>query len=79
MSRQVHYTLNGLAEKTVQTVKHIFSKSKADLTDLNLGILEYLNIPIDGAFSPGQLLMRRRLRTILPVTIKSTGSFKGAI
>ena len=59
---------NGLAEKTVQTIKHIFSKSQASHTDPYLGILEYLNTPLETDLSPAQLLMSRRLRSILPST-----------
>lgn len=64
-----HPQSNGLAEKTVQTIKHIFSKSQASRTDPYLGILEYLNTPLETDLSPAQLLMSRRLRSILPSTL----------
>ena len=59
---------NGLAEKTVQTIKHIFSKAKADNRDPYVGILEYRTSPLECGSSPSQLLMSRRLRSILPTT-----------
>ena len=62
-----HPQANGLAEKSVQTVKRILSKAKADGQDLYLCLLEYRNTMIDNLASPAQLLMGRRLRTNLPV------------
>ena len=59
---------NGLAEKTVQTVKDILSKAKADGHSALLSILEYRSTPVDGTASPAQLLMSRQLRSILPTT-----------
>ena len=59
---------NGLAEKTVQTCKHIFDKAKANGDDPYLGILEYKVSPVEGQLSPSQLLMSRRLRTLLPTS-----------
>ena len=51
--------LNGLAEKTVQTIKNILSKAKSDGQCAILSILEYRSTPIDGLASPAQLLMGR--------------------
>lgn len=59
---------NGLAEKTVQTIKRIFSKAKASGNDPFIGILEYRTTPLECGLSPSQLLMGRRLRSILPST-----------
>ncbi|KAL0173103.1 hypothetical protein M9458_033414, partial [Cirrhinus mrigala] len=59
---------NGLAEKTVQTAKRILAKARADDKDYYLGLLEYRNTPVDNLKSPAQLLMSRRLRSILPIT-----------
>ncbi|XP_061167817.1 uncharacterized protein LOC133176762 [Saccostrea echinata] len=58
---------NGLAEKTVQIAKRILDKSKADWKDYNLGLLEYRTTPLNFGYSPAQLLMCRKLRSILPV------------
>ena len=59
---------NGLAEKSVQTVKRMFSKAKADHKDPYLCLLELRNTPLAEGLSPSQLLMGRRLRSILPST-----------
>ena len=61
---------NGLAEKTVQTVKALMDKAHAQRIDPYLSLLEYRNTPVDGLKSPAQLLMSRRLRSILPSTEK---------
>ena len=60
---------NGLAEKAVQTVKMSLTKAKADGKDPYLSLLEYRNTPIDDVGSPAQLLMSRRLQSILPNTL----------
>ena len=60
---------NGLAEKAVQTVKRLLTKTKADGKDPYLSLLEYRNTPIDDVGSPAQLLMSRRLQSILPNTV----------
>ncbi|CAI5681852.1 unnamed protein product [Oreochromis niloticus] len=61
---------NGLAEKTVQTAKKLLDKAKAEHKDPYLSLLEYRNTPVDNLKSPAQLLMSRRLRSILPATPK---------
>ena len=65
-SSPYHPKSNGLAEKTVQTIKRIFQKAKADGKDPYLGILEYRATPLAQGKSPAQLLMSRNLRSILP-------------
>ena len=59
---------NGLVEKKVQIVKNLLTKAKQDRWDPYLGLLEYRNTPIDDVGSPAQLLMSRRLRSIIPTT-----------
>uniref|UniRef100_A0A3P9MQF2 Gypsy retrotransposon integrase-like protein 1 n=1 Tax=Oryzias latipes TaxID=8090 RepID=A0A3P9MQF2_ORYLA len=61
---------NGLAEKTVQTVKALMDKAHAQRVDPYLSLLEYRNTPVDGLKSPAQLLMSRRLRSVLPAMEK---------
>ena len=61
---------NGLAEKTVQIVKRIKKKCKVDSSDPNLALLEYHTTPLNSGFSPSQLLMSRKLRSILPSTVE---------
>ena len=54
---------NGLAERSVRTVKSILSKS----TDSYIGLLSYRATPLPWCgMSPAQLLMGRRLRTDVP-------------
>ena len=57
---------NGLAERTVQTVKNILRKADASGADPYLSILEYRNAPVDSIASPAQMLRSRRLRSTLP-------------
>ncbi|RXN13854.1 sec1 family domain-containing 2-like protein [Labeo rohita] len=59
---------NGLSEKAVQIAKSLMDKAKADRKDPYISLLEYRNTPVDGFRSPAQLLMSRRLRSILPTT-----------
>ena len=62
-----HYAQsNGLAEKMVGVVKHIFSKAKSAGTDPYKGILEYRTTCLKTGYSPAQLLMGRNLRSVLP-------------
>ena len=55
---------NGLAERTVQTIKNLLKKA----SDPYLGLLEYRNTPIDNIASPAQMLMSRHLRSAMPCT-----------
>ena len=57
---------NGLAESTVQTVKHLLSKTLDSRQDPYLAILESRNTTVDGFASPAQLLMSRNLRSTIP-------------
>ncbi|XP_062576257.1 uncharacterized protein K02A2.6-like [Saccostrea cucullata] len=66
-SSPYHQQANGLAERTVQTVKQLLEKSRVDGSDPYLAILEYRNTATD-IESPAKLLMSRGLRSILPVT-----------
>ena len=60
---------NGLAEKAVQTAKRIVMKATASGRDPYIALLEYRTTPIsDCGKSPAQLIMSRRLRSILPST-----------
>ena len=61
---------NGQAEIYVKIVKGILNKAKAEHKDPYLSILQYRNTPTDNLGSPAQLLMNRRLRSKLPVTLK---------
>lgn len=68
-SSPLHPISNGLAEKMVGVVKSLFKKAKESGRDPLVAILEYRNTPLDCGFSPNQLLMSRRTRSIqLPMT-----------
>ena len=61
---------NGLAERNVQTIKTLLKKAKEGMKDEQLALLEFRNTPITGLQeSPAQLLMSRRLRSTLPMTV----------
>lgn len=55
---------NKLMEKSVQTVKNLLIKANHDPISDYWGIVT----PIDDVASPAQLLMSRRLRSIIPTT-----------
>ena len=59
---------NGLAERTVRTVKSTLEKARRDKQDPNLAFLEHRNTPIDDIGSPAQMCMGRRLRSRMPST-----------
>ena len=63
-----HTQANGLAEKSVQIIKSLLNKSKANNQDPYLSLLEYRNTTVDNVGSPAQLLMGRKLRATLLVT-----------
>ena len=63
-----HSQSNGLAERSVQTVKTMLKKAKASKQDPYVALLQYRNTPVTAEFSPAQLLMNRNLRTKLPAT-----------
>lgn len=58
---------NGLAERTVQTLKRILTKSKKDRHNLFLSFLAYHITPLNIGLSPFQLRMPRRLTSDLPM------------
>ena len=64
-----HSQSNGMVEKMVGICKRIFAKAKSAEKDPYLGILEYRTTPIKLGFSPSELLMGRKLRSVLPVTV----------
>ena len=59
---------NGLAKKTVQTVKDLLEKAKEDNKDPYLAMLEVRNTSVDNYKSPAELAFGRQLRSILPVS-----------
>ena len=63
---------NGLAERTVRTVKSTLEKARQDKRDPNLA-LEHRNTSVDGIGSPAQMCMGRRLRSSMPSTMDQLG------
>jgi len=62
-----HYAQsNGLAEKSVQTIKRLFQKCSESDRDPYLAMLELRTTPLAHGSSPSQILMSRRLRSVLP-------------
>ena len=55
---------NGLAERSVKTVKHLFTASP----DWYSALLTYRNTPLESGYSPAQLLMGRQLRSRVPLS-----------
>ena len=58
---------NGLAEKTVQTMKNLFEKAKGDNKDPHPTMLEARNTSAGNYRSPVELEVGRKLRSVLPV------------
>ena len=62
---------NGLAERGVQTAKHMMTKAKHDGSDAYLALLALRNTPRDNTLgSPAQRMLCRRTQTTLPVAEK---------
>ncbi len=58
---------NGLAERTVQTVKNLLQKAD----DPYLALLQYRATPLQNGYSPSELLMGRKLRTNVPIAVSN--------
>ncbi|GBL74994.1 hypothetical protein AVEN_243795-1 [Araneus ventricosus] len=56
---------NGQVERCVQTVKSSLVKAAQDKNDAHLVLMEYRNTPMDGLPSPAEILMGRRIRTLI--------------
>lgn len=69
-SSPLHPISNGLSEKTVSIAKRILKKASCSKTDPYLLILEYRNTPLEYGYSPSQLLMGRRTKSVVPITKK---------
>ena len=57
---------NGLVERTVQTVKNLIKKARDSHQDPYLSILNYRTTPKADGKSPAEILMGRKLTTLLP-------------
>ena len=63
-SSPYHPQSNGEAERAVGTVKSLLKKEK----DPYLAILSYRATPLQNGYCPSELLMSRKLRTVVPIT-----------
>lgn len=57
---------NGRSERSVRTIKSLLLKSIDAKSDFYMALLNFRSTPRDGIASPAQLLMGRRLNTLLP-------------
>lgn len=61
-SSPYHQQANGMAERTIQSVKKLIKKRKENNENVKLGLLVLRNPPVYDIYSPAQLLMSRHLR-----------------
>ena len=54
---------NGATERAVRTVKNLLVKSE----DPYIALISYRSTPLENGYSPAELLMGRKLRTIIPM------------
>ncbi|XP_064463440.1 uncharacterized protein K02A2.6-like [Ornithodoros turicata] len=57
---------NGLVERSVQTIKSTLTKTLDDEQDVHIALLNYRATPTEHLPSPSEMLMGRRVRTLLP-------------
>lgn len=67
-SSPYHQQSNGMAEKTIGTIKKLLKKTIEENGDIYLTLLSYRNTPVYGTFTPSQILMSRILRDKIPRT-----------
>ena len=68
-SSPYHPKANGKAESAVKTVKRLFTKCKDAGESFEMALLDHHNTPTPATgFSPAQLMMSRRTKTLLPTT-----------
>ena len=63
-----YHQSNGLAERSVRTVKSMLKKANKEKKDPYIALMEYRNTPVLGQYSPNELLMSRLTRTKIPVS-----------
>ncbi|XP_045167174.2 uncharacterized protein K02A2.6-like [Mercenaria mercenaria] len=69
-SSPYHPRSNGLAEKGVSIAKKLLLKAKESNQDPYISLMEYRNTPLECGYTPAQLLMGRRTKSVVPVTEK---------
>ncbi|KAB0792847.1 hypothetical protein PPYR_14806, partial [Photinus pyralis] len=62
-----HQQSNGLAERTIQSLKKMIKKCSDNKEDIYLALLSFRNTPVVNTYSPSQILMSRHLRDHLPI------------
>lgn len=62
---------NGLAERSIRTVKSLLKKCHETKSDPYIALLQYRTTPKGSLESPSELLMSRKLRTKLPILKKN--------
>lgn len=65
---------NGLAKKGVQIAKRTLKKTTEGEKDFWLGVLNYRTTPLEDGWTPGELLMGRRLRSRVPDFSRTPGA-----
>ncbi|UYV84812.1 K02A2.6-like, partial [Cordylochernes scorpioides] len=65
-SSPYHAQSNGMVERTVQTLKKLIKRCGEESTDPYLALLNLRNTPHNNLPSPAQILMSRKLRSIIP-------------
>ncbi|XP_063903271.1 uncharacterized protein K02A2.6-like [Zophobas morio] len=70
VSSPTHAKSNGMSERNVQTAKNIFKKNLHDKKEIYMALLQYRSTPIFENVSPAEILMSRKLRTLIPTTVK---------
>ena len=67
MSSPKYPQANGEAERAVRIIKELLKQNQCQNGDMYLALLAYRSTPIANDYSPYELLMGRKLRTILPI------------
>ncbi|UYV70481.1 K02A2.6-like, partial [Cordylochernes scorpioides] len=67
-SSPYHPQNNGMVERTVQTLKKLIKRCGEESADPYLALLNLRNTPHNNLPSPAQILMSRKLRSIIPST-----------
>jgi len=70
-SSPLHPKGNALSEKGEGIAKKLMKKAKASGRNTYLTFLEYRNTPLECGFTPAQLLLSRRTKSVVPVTTKA--------
>lgn len=70
-SSPLHPKGNALAEKGVGIAKKLMTKAKHTGNNPYIVLLEYRNTPLDCGFTPAQLLLGRRTKSVIPISQKA--------